>query len=331
MPLNKKGMSWSVISKFIFALIVIAIIFVLYLNVGDFLYGTGSKAACQNWVYRNSVSYIKEFAGSLESSPCVTTEEVIKKVKDRNELYEKIARNMYDCWDQYGKGESNFYSDIDWGPSNFYCRICSEIKFDNEIKRSFKEIDIDDFEVYLSNNNPPSHKETYSDFFTKAENSKLDFGSGSISLEQNLYTMFNVYKTSDYSAGGLFNKLVLAPLSFIAVGSQIPGSGKATKAFGGLVKYTKYTTTSAPILSSGGTQIGTTTAKLGTVAKGGGWIGAAIVYVGVSGVSFLADGSIINPSLALLPSDNPDLNDICNAGVYYNPEKKPLDILKKEK
>lgn len=316
MRLNKKGIGWETVSKWIFALIVIAILWVLILNLGDFLYGTGSKAACQNWVYRNSVNYVKEvFSGG--QSPCLTTEETINDL-DRNKVYEKIAQNMYTCWDQYGQGESDFYSNIDWGPRNLYCRVCSEIKFSDDVKQKIKEIDVDEFEIYLNDHNPPNSKITYADFFIKAENSKIDFGEGKIPLDQNLYTMFTAYKVGDYSGGGLFNKLVTAPLSVIVGGSQIPGAGKAVKGIGGLVKFK---TSGIP-----GPYSGTGTAS--TITKGGGWIGLAIVYVGVAGMSFLNDGSVLLPSITLLSADSPKISE-CDAGIYYNPEKKPLEFLNK--
>jgi hypothetical protein len=331
MSLNKKG-SWETISKWVFALVVIIILWVLFINLGDYLYGTGSKAACQNWVYRNSVSYIKELTGNLQSSPCVTTEETIKNIKDKDEFYERLARNMYDCWDQYGQGESDFYSDIDWGPHNLYCRICSEIKFDDTFKKTFKEIDIDDFEIYLNEHNPPNHKETYADFFAKAENSKLDFGSGKISLDQNIYAMFTAYKTGDYSFMGLTNKLLITPGLLFLGGAQIPGTGKITKGIGGLVNYDKtavraVTKTSSLVSETGKPLTYLENVVTKTPVKGGlGW-GLAILYVGITGAEFLSDGSILNPTLMLIPSEGPQIAQ-CDAGLYYNPEKKPFDFSK---
>ncbi len=316
MSLNKKGIEWETVSKFIFALIVIALLWVLIVGLGDFLYGTGNKAACQNWVYRNSVTAIKEIAEDLENSPCVTTEETIKSFKNENELYEKLAKNMYDCWDQYGKGEIDFYSDIGWIDKELYCRICSEIKFEENIKNNLKEIDVDNFEIYLNNHNPPNHKETYSDFFTKSENSKIDFGEGKISLDNSIYTMFTAYKGGDYSKEGFFDKLILTPLALFVGSSQIPGAGKIPKALGGLVKYNKVV------------EIPGVTQGIAQTVKGGSVTGLAILYIGVAGATFLTDQSVLYPSLILLPSDSPNINE-CDAGIYYNPEKKPLEAILK--
>lgn len=302
MLLNKKGIGWDTISKWVFALIVIAILWILFINLGDFLYGTGNQAACKNWVYRNSIGYVKEFAGNLENSPCVTTEETIKDL-DRNKIHEQLAQNMYTCWDQYGQGEKNFYSDIGWIDKELYCRICSEIKIDENVKREIKEIDVDSFEIYLNSHNPPNHKETYADFFTRSENSKIDFGSGKISLNGNLYTMFTAYRGGDYSAKGFVSKLVLTPIAVIAGGSQVPGAGKITRGVGGLVS------------------------KAGSSASKTGW-GIVIVYVSTVSASFFTDQGVLYPTLMVVSSDSTQITE-CDAGVYYNPEKKPFDFVKK--
>jgi hypothetical protein len=323
MSLNKKG-DWNTVSKWIYALVIIVILWIVFVSFGDFLYGSGNKAACKNWVYRNSVSVAKEVVGDFENSPCITTEEKIKEI-DETKMYEKLAQNMYDCWDQYGQGDVDFYSDIDWGSSDAHCRICSEIEFDEKVKKEIKEIDVDRFEIYLSNNNPPNHKETYAEFFTKSDNSKIDFGSGKIPLEDKFYTMFVVNKRGDYSFMGFLNKLIILPVTAIAGGSQIiPFADKLPKAFGGLVRYTKYTSSTAPIMSAGGSKLGTVTTKIGTSAKGGGLIGMAIIYTTVVSTSFLADGSILYPTLSLVSSDSPKIGS-CSY-IYYQPEKKPLNF-----
>src|SRR3989338_2274706 len=185
MLLNKKG-DIDTVKKLIIALIVIVVLFFVFNYLGDILYSTGNKAACQNWVYRNSVNIVKELT-TLGDSPCITTEETIKTTND-NEIYEQLAKNMYECWDQYGQGEVDFYSN--WFNDNTYCRICSEIKIDEKLKG--KNLDIDKFEIYLSGHNPPNSQLSYVEFFTKTENAAVNFGSGQLSLEpeKELYTSF---------------------------------------------------------------------------------------------------------------------------------------------
>ena len=95
--LDKKAVSFETIGKWIVALLIIGLLWVLVINMGEFLYGTGNKAACENWVARNSVSYIKEVTGNIGESPCVTTEEVIKKVKDRRSVSFGKTRQFSCC------------------------------------------------------------------------------------------------------------------------------------------------------------------------------------------------------------------------------------------
>ena len=308
MFLNKKG-DINVIKDIIFLLVVLAIFLVVFgLFYPNFLYAAGTTAACKNWVYIQSTPFLKEI--KTTPSPCITTEETIKD-NDKNKIYEQLAQNMYSCWDQYGKGEADFYSNIDFGKSDTHCRICSEIKIDQSIKN--KEIDIDDFEIYLSSYRPPSHKETYAEFFTGAEHAKLDFGEGKISLAEGeqFYSIFLVNKRADWSAGGIINKFVLIPAAAFGLGSQIPGAGKLPKAVGGLINFK---TGSASAFKGVPSYLGGATK---TVKGGGGW-GLLILYIATVGLATTADGSVLYPSLALLPSNSPQIEECSD--IYYNPQ-----------
>ncbi len=316
--LNKKA-SFENLRNLILTLLVLGVLYFVFTNVyTNFLISSGSKEACKNWVNMQSTPVLKEI-GTFESS-CVTSEETIKNVKDQSEIYKILANNMYDCWDMYGRGEANFYGDVDWGSSDTYCRICSEIKIDSDLDVNKRNFEVDEFEKYLSNEHPPGHKESYSEFFLKAENAKIDFGSGTINLDpdKKFYSIFVVNKGSDWSTWGIINKFVIVPGTIFLGGSQIPGAKKIPQGIGGLVKYTKYTSITTPVVSAGGAGLGTTTAKIGTVAKGGGVWGMAILYVGIATAATLADGTILHPTLLLLQSDTPKLSE-CDGGIYYKP------------
>ncbi len=196
--LNRRGDINSIV-KIILTVIVLIILYnVFTYGYTTFITSEGSKEACKNWVNLQSISALKEFH-SFESS-CVTTEDTIKNVKTENEIYKKLADNMYDCWDEYGQGESDFYSDLITFENGLnaplYCRVCSEIKIDPSLEQSKRSVDIDKFEEYLTNNHPPGTRETYAEFFTKADNAKLNFGSGNLELnpDKKLYIMFTAYK-----------------------------------------------------------------------------------------------------------------------------------------
>jgi hypothetical protein len=349
MSLNKKAIGWEAISKWIFAIIVVIILWVLFTNFGDFLFNTGNKAACQNWVDRNSVPVLKNVIGNSKSSPCVTTQETIKD-SDKNKVYEKIAKNMYDCWDQYGRGESDFYSDFNFGSSEAYCRICSEIKFDEKVKKQIKEMDIDEFEIYLNNHNPPNHKETYADFFIKTENSKINFGEGKLSLDKNLYTIFIVNKVNPASASkdpveaitGFLESVsngILSTGAFV-LGIESVGLGKVGRNVVGNVgkNVFKGASGSTKLLRApaGGINIGGKLYKSGQflpksasgATKGNLYVIAGTFIIGTT-IYVLSDASVLMPSIHLIESnDAKELNQVCNY-VYYNPEENPLDFIKK--
>lgn len=289
MSLNKKAeMSGDLKDIIIILMSFIAITFVaIYLS--SFLSSTGSKKACETWVNIQSTPILKEF-GPLQSS-CITAKETIKNAR-KEEIYKQLANSMYDCWDMYGQGEADFYSDIDWLGSDTYCRICSEIKISSDLDQERRNINIDDFESYLTNNNPSGSRESYAEFFIKAENAEVNFGSGEITLdpEVNLYTIFAVDKRSDWSTEGILKNFVFEPGAILLAGKQVPVLNKVPGKVGGLIK--------------GG--------------KAGGWIGLAITYVATVGLVTLADGSVLDPTLLLLSSDDPRIQE-CDAGIYYKP------------
>ncbi|MEK6835851.1 MAG: hypothetical protein AABX55_02400 [Nanoarchaeota archaeon] len=286
MFLNKKGVFENISNLILLIIIAIIIIGVFLIGYKTFLFSAGNVAACKNWVNIQATPFLKEVADL--ASPCVTTEEVIKD-DDKNKIYEQLARNMYTCWDQYGKGEVDFYSNIDFLGSD-HCRICSEIKIDESLKN--KEIDIDDFEIYLSTKRPPNHRETYAEFFTKAKEAKLNFGEGSLTLEsgKKLYSAFVISKST------------INPETVI-----IPGSTEVAFAIGGCVVGGKLGGVAGSIFPGIGNAIG----AAGGCAIGiiGGQIARAVGYA-----------DYIYPSITLFTETNVKLEDICGS-IYYNPQE----------
>jgi len=101
--------------KIILVLLSIAIILGFFIQFVPFLNESGTRTACKNWVNMESKTKI---AGanlpSLFDSPCVTFSDKITK---KNEIEETLANNMYDCWNMYGSGKLDFFSDWDLGSS----------------------------------------------------------------------------------------------------------------------------------------------------------------------------------------------------------------------
>jgi len=297
--LNKKG-DVDTVKNIILVLISLLLLYaVITSGYIPFLSGSGSKQACKNWVNLQSTPLLKEFS-SLKS-PCLTYEDTIKNVKDEKEIYKKLADNMYECWDTYGQGEADFYKSFDWGSADKYCRICSEIKISSDLTQDKRNIDIDKFEQYLTNEHPPGNRETYAEFFTKADNAKIDFGSGTLNLdpEKRFYTAFVVYKKST------------PPDFWTATGSPASAYVKA----GGF--------------GAGGCYLGAKAgAIMGAVASwfalGGGAVpgaivGCAIGFLGGSVTAVAGYANYLFSSVTLFESSSDQIRNACNY-IYYKPE-----------
>jgi len=282
--LNKKGVDFATVGKLIFGLLVLYILFNIFAyGYPNFIIEEGSKESCKNWVNLQSTPLLKE--RNTFESPCITTQIEIKKEKTKDEIYKTLANNIYDCWDQYGRGESDFYSDFDWGSSDNYCRICSEIKINEDLNQNLRNIDLDDFEIYLSNNHPPGNDNTYAEFFTKAENANIDFGSGTLNLDpkKSIYSSFVVYKSSkanDFQEWGF------------AAGGCVAG---------GVIV---------------GSVAGLFTAGPGAIP--GYALGCKIGFVAGTATGLFGFKDYLYPSITLFQSDSADIKDSCDY-VYYKP------------
>ncbi|MBI2647072.1 hypothetical protein HYW99_01225 [Candidatus Woesearchaeota archaeon] len=113
---------------------------------------TLEKQTCKTNVYAHALSKFRyaDFSGEIN---CPTVE---LKIDDKNEEKSKkiLADAMFDCWDQFGKGELDLFSD-----DSIYCTICHRITFDTNIK-------INGFMEYLANEKPPRQKMSYLQFLT---------------------------------------------------------------------------------------------------------------------------------------------------------------------
>ena len=149
----------------------------------------------QSWAVTQSAVKIADIKIKEFSNPCVTFQSKLKG-NNEDEVYDILARSMHDVWKMYGQGKVDFYSDWNLGTKKTYCLIGDEITIDKKKLKNVDSINIDEFEEFLSNNYPPNSEETYAVYFTGAENTKLDFGSGDINLNENnkLYVIFTVLK-----------------------------------------------------------------------------------------------------------------------------------------
>jgi len=296
--LNKKGVDWGSVAKIILVIIALLLLYnVIVYGYTSFITQSGSKEACKNWVNLQSTSVLKE-ARSLKSS-CVTTEETIKDkdIKTKNDIYEILANNMYDCWDMYGRGEQDFYSYLFTESGANYCRICSEIKTSSDLEQNKRKVNIDDFEIYLTNTHIPSSRETYAEFLTKVDNAQINFGSGSLTLDpqKSLYTMFVVSKKAQNP--NFFNEKTAVP-SVMQFGIDLGGC----------------------------TAVGEVGFLLGSLAGPvvGGIAGVGGCILGIVGgevVSSHVGNNYFFPSVLLVNSDINQIRNSCG-NLYYKPIKE---------
>ena len=334
---NKKG-DWSSFKNIIILLLVAAILIPLtyiILNEGS---RSADIAACKNWVILQSSTKIVPGVGVLIKElniPCTTFQDKAKG--EKYEVYETIAKSMYDVWNMYGRGEIDFLTDKSWFAqfdSNVYCFIGDEISFDENIK--INSMDVNDFEDYLSHNYPEKSESTYSEFFMKAENSDIDFGDGTIEIDpsEKLYIIYAVEKKSPNDLKGVgLNVLEGVALNFLG----ITLSKKAIPGIGSLSTKKVFTGTFAqPRAPAGGTTIGGKFYKAGqfipksasTTLRGAvGKLGTVGLVVGTIGtIAYVtSDQSIMIPSLLVMQGKDV-IKAGCEAGIHYKPKSKKEEL-----
>ena len=195
MFLDKKGDSETIVALFAFV-IVAAILFFYGPTLIDVLTGRTDSSNCNTWVSIQSKSKIAGIVAIPRDSPCITEINTLTDKKE-NEFYDYMAKSAFSCWDMYGRGEVDFFSDWDLNGVETYCFVCDETAIGGNV--DITNFDMDKFEVYLSNNHPSGNKNSYTDIFTGTENSRIDFGEGNIPLKKGdkLYTMFTLVKSTE--------------------------------------------------------------------------------------------------------------------------------------
>jgi len=163
------------------------LLFFLYkLNLGK----TTSKEVCHNSVMLKSstISKLKETV-SLNcdrSYICITEDSdgckemykpEIVEVKNLDEIYQKLADEMANCWWMFGEGRVDYIGE-DFFIKDNYCSVCSQILFDtslNNIKGIDEEkISKDNLYDYMSKTKLPGKEITYLEYiFGTTEISQL--------------------------------------------------------------------------------------------------------------------------------------------------------------
>ena len=131
----------------------IILFFLFRLNLGD----ESDKQLCYNSVMNRANKAIPTGVVPLScqrSYICITQdgscENMIepdkRKVKIEDEVYEALANELSDCWWMFGEGKAD-YMGTQTIPG-LYCSICSQIMFDDSVKKIFNSNEFDKRKFY---------------------------------------------------------------------------------------------------------------------------------------------------------------------------------------
>lgn len=226
-----KLMTYSLVS--IIVILITALIFFKFQgNLKDIYAEATAKQTCKTSVYMASKLKLI-YADFINEIKCPT---IKLDIDDKNEgiAKKKVADAMYDCWDQFGRGKLELFSD-----DNVYCHICHRVTFGEEVK-------VDRFMEYLASNKVPAQKVSYlqflttektknSDFLNELENKKIE-DEIDASKNNEYAVIFTYIKGKDYLDKYLEKAKYTAPgLGLIALGFGIIKVGGAA---GGVVSAT---------------------------------------------------------------------------------------------
>lgn len=205
--INKKG-EITTQKLVILIILIVSFIIILFLLFRLELGRTTEKQACHNSVALRANPALPKRATPLNCQTdylCITTKTCdkkgyrIEKVKTVNETYKILAQELADCWWMFGEGEVN-YVGKDLIPEQLYCSFCSQIAFDDTMKKIFPKGEINKMDFYnFLEKEKISEEMTYLEYLYETENvpkltSSYNFG-GNINLEKQYYIIMAI--TSD--------------------------------------------------------------------------------------------------------------------------------------
>lgn len=156
-------------------ILIVSFIVILLLLFGFDFFAQSDKEVCHNSVVMRGtklpdavtpLNCVRGYICLSEDGSCERmTKPDIKKVKEKEEIYNILAEEMSDCWWMFGEGKVN-YADPDWKKKN-YCSICTQFVLDDSIGKIEGingKINQDDFYNYLSKTVMPDKQETYAEY-----------------------------------------------------------------------------------------------------------------------------------------------------------------------
>jgi hypothetical protein len=120
------------------------------------------KQACRQSVELRSEKIAKGLAaaGITEVPLNCKTEPITISTTNEEEIKEKIANAMQECWWMLGEGQLVFFTDTD---KVAHCLICSTIEFDEKVQKKIPTIEIGN---YLSTTIVPGKNITYLEYLS---------------------------------------------------------------------------------------------------------------------------------------------------------------------
>ena len=258
------------------------LLFFLYkLNLGK----TTSKEICHNSVMLKGAT-LEELKETVSlncdrSYICITEDSggckemykpEIVEVKNLDEIYQKLADEMANCWWMFGEGRVDY---IGGGVTKGnYCSICSQILFDTSLNNievvNEGKISKDNLYDYMSKTNIPGKEITYSEYI---------FGTTEINQLKQL-------ASQQYKIKGTFGNIEVGKQYFVVMGitNEVSGlywAGIGAGGVGAVIGIVALVTLSNPV----------------------GWVGGAVI-IGVGAIAGATGGKAIfssfEPEIAAL-------------------------------
>jgi len=137
--LHKNAIMFRNLVTGIIILVIVGIFIFIILNIFQGSGDSADREKCRTGVMMKAQS---KFLGTpiYEELNCQTEAHEVKSLEE-SEIYKFITYKMYDCWYQFGEGEKDFLSDIDFGHGDNWCHICSRIDFSENVKSTFPRLD----------------------------------------------------------------------------------------------------------------------------------------------------------------------------------------------
>ena len=118
------------------------------------------------------------------------------KATNKIDVLEELTTQMYTCWDKFGRGELDFYSDLTETGGKIYCHPCSRITYSQNAKSpTFGE-----FGNYINTKKIPNSEQTFAEFFNSVPSASINLYKGGkeqdalMDLSKPIYTVFTVVK-----------------------------------------------------------------------------------------------------------------------------------------